>query len=62
MEALQRFGRFLPSRAGGCGPFWRREVIEAILRQVEELGEVCFARKVGRFANKIGRLAFKRPK
>src|SRR2546422_1748646 len=40
VKALQRFGRFLPSRAGGGGPLWRREVIEAILRQVEECVEI----------------------
>ena len=29
---------------------------------IAERFELCFARKVGHFANKIGRSAFKRPK
>jgi hypothetical protein len=33
----------------------------AVLLQ-ELPGALCFARKVGHFANKIGRSAFKRPK
>jgi len=40
MEALERFGRFLPRRPGGGTPVWGLEVIEAVVRKVEQLRQV----------------------